>query len=56
MFQVGASWFIIVEEMCFTRKHKMQYRWENIIYVILEHCYGQMPVYKIKPHDGGDKL
>ena len=39
----------------FKGKHKIQDRWENTIYEVVEQPLSKMPVFKVKPMEGDEK-
>ena len=40
----------------FKGKHKIQDRWENTIYQVIEQLLGKLPVFKIRSMEGDDKM
>ena len=41
---------------CFQGKHKIEDRWENTIYEVIEQPLSEMPVFKIKSMEGDDNM
>ena len=37
-------------------KHKIQDRWENVIYEVIKHSIGKVPVFKNKSMEGDDEM
>ena len=46
---------VLLKHTAFKGKHKIQDRWENIIYDVIKQPMGKIPVFKIKPTEGDDK-
>ena len=46
---------VLLKCTTFKGKHKIQGRWENTIYEVIEQPLGKIPVFKIKSTDGDDK-
>ena len=46
---------VFLKYTTFKGKHKIQDRWENTIYEVIEQLLGKIPVFKIKPMEGDDK-
>ena len=40
----------------FKGKHKIEDKWENTIYEVIEQPIGKMPVFKVKPIEGDGKM
>ena len=51
--QVGDK--VLLKHTAFKGKHKIQDRWENTIYEVMEQPLGKIPVFKIKSMEGDDK-
>ena len=47
---------VLLKCTAFKGKHKIQDRWENTIYKVIEQPLGKMPVFKIKSTEGDDKM
>ena len=47
---------VLLKHIAFKRKHKIQDRWENIIYEVIEQPLGKISVFKIKSMKGEDKM
>ena len=47
---------VLLKCTAFKGKHKIQDRWENTIYEVIEQQIGKMPVFKIKLTKGDDKM
>ena len=47
---------VLLKCTAFKGKHKIQDRWENTIYEVVEQPLGKMPVFKIKSKEGDDKM
>ena len=47
---------VLLKCTAFKGKHKIQYRWENAIYKVLEQPLGKIPFFKIKSTEGDDKM
>ena len=52
--QVGDK--VLLKCNAFKGKHKIQDRWENTIYEVIEQPLGKIPVFKIKSMEGNDKM
>ena len=46
---------VLLKHTAFKGKHKIQDRWENTIYEVVEQPLGKIPVFKIKSMEGDDK-
>ena len=47
---------VLLRQIAFKGKHKIQDHWENTIYEVIEQPFGKIPVFKIKSgHDNGAK-
>ena len=46
---------ILLKCPAFKRKHKIQDRWDNTIYEVIEQPLGKIPVFKINSTEGDDK-
>ena len=47
---------VLLKHTAFKGKHKIQDRWENTIYKVIEQPLGKMPVFKIKSTEGDNKM
>ena len=47
---------ILLKCTAFKGKRKIQDRWENTIYEVIEQPLGKIPVFKIKSIEGDDKM
>ena len=47
---------VLLKCTAFKGKHKIQDRWENTIYEVIEQPLGKIPVFKIKSMEGDDKM
>ena len=47
---------VLLKCTAFKGKHKIQDRWENTIYQVIEQPLGKLPVFKIKSIEGDDKM
>ena len=47
---------VLLKHTAFKGKHKIQDRWENAIYKVIEQPLGKIPVFKIKSMEGDDKM
>ena len=47
---------VLLRHTAFKGKHKIQDRWEYIIYEVIEQPVGKMPVFKVKPIEGDGKM
>ena len=47
---------VLLKHTAFKAKHKIQDRWENTIYEVIEQPLGKIPVFKIKSMEGDDKM
>ena len=47
---------VLLKHTAFKGKHKIQDRWENIIYEVIEQPLGKIPVFKIQSTEGDDKM
>ena len=47
---------VLLKHTAFKGKHKIQDRWENTIYGVIEQPLGKIPVFKIKSMEGNDKM
>ena len=47
---------VFLKHTAFKCKHKIQDRWENAIYEVVEQTLGNIPVFKIKSMEGEDKM
>ena len=45
---------VLLRCTAFKGKHKIQDQWEHIIYEVVEHPFGKIPVFKIKSMEGED--
>ena len=43
---------VLVKKFGFRGKHKIQYRWENQVYEVLESCHSSLLVFRIRKEDG----
>ena len=47
---------VLLKCTAFKGQHKIQDRWENAIYEVIEQPLGKIPVFKIKSMEGDDKM
>ena len=47
---------VLLKCTAFKGKHKIQDRWENTIYEVIEQTLGKIPVFKIQSMEGDDKM
>ena len=47
---------VLLKHPAFKGKHKIQNRWENTIYQVIEQPLGKLPVFKIKSMEGDNKM
>ena len=47
---------VLLKCTAFKGKHKIQDRWKNTIYEVIEQPVGKIPVFKIKSIEGDDKM
>ena len=45
---------VLLRHATFKGKHKIQDRWENTIYEVIEQPLGKLPVFKIQSMEGDD--
>ena len=47
---------VLLKCTAFKGKHKIQNRLENTVYHVIEQPFGKLPVFKIKPMEGENKM
>ena len=55
MFQIGTRDLVPVREKAFGGKHRIQNRWENASYIVMEKPYPNLPAYKDRLSEHDDK-